>query len=105
MESVTCTVKLKLPWLLGLPVIIPFEERLRPGGREPAEIVHEYGDVPPEAAMGALYEVPTVALGREAVVTCNGTGAGVGAGVDVVTANVVEAMPTIGWDNLPPIEP
>jgi hypothetical protein len=39
-ESVTCTVKVELPGLLGVPVMAPVDERLRPAGSEPAVIAH-----------------------------------------------------------------
>jgi hypothetical protein len=39
-ESVTCTVKLELPVVLGVPVMAPLDERLRPEGSEPAVIAH-----------------------------------------------------------------
>lgn len=40
-ESITCTVKLELPWLLGVPEMTPLKERLRPEGSEPAVTVQE----------------------------------------------------------------
>jgi hypothetical protein len=39
-ESVTCTVKLELPVLLGMPVMPPLDERLRLEGSKPAVIAH-----------------------------------------------------------------
>ena len=48
-ESVTCTVKLELPRLLGVPLMVPPVERLRPGGSDPATTLHAYGTVPPDA--------------------------------------------------------
>jgi hypothetical protein len=48
--SVTRAVKLYEPAFVGLPEITPEPARERPGGREPAVLVHEYGGVPPEAA-------------------------------------------------------
>jgi hypothetical protein len=39
-ESVTCTVKVELPGLLGVPVMAPLDERLRPAGSEPVVIAH-----------------------------------------------------------------
>jgi hypothetical protein len=68
-ESVTCTVKLDRPALVGVPLIVPPLPRLRPAGSDPEVTVHEYGVVPPEAARVDEYAVPTVPLGSEAVVT------------------------------------
>jgi hypothetical protein len=64
-ESVTWTVKLDWPALLGIPLIVPSLLRLRPAGNVPDTSVHEYGVVPPEAVSIVEYAVPTVALGNE----------------------------------------
>jgi hypothetical protein len=48
-ESVTWTVKLDWPALVGVPLIVPPLLKLRPAGNEPDVTVHEYGAVPPEA--------------------------------------------------------
>jgi hypothetical protein len=43
-ESVTCTVKLKVPAPVGVPVIAPvLEPSVRPPGREPAVTDQAYG--------------------------------------------------------------
>jgi hypothetical protein len=34
--SMTCTVKLELPCSLGVPEMMPLDERLKPAGRAPA---------------------------------------------------------------------
>jgi hypothetical protein len=48
-ESVACTVKLKVPVAVGVPEIVaPLSER--PGGNDPTVIAQEYGGVPPFAA-------------------------------------------------------
>jgi hypothetical protein len=39
----------KLPACVGIPVIWPDTEALRPGGSEPAAIDHAYGAEPPVA--------------------------------------------------------
>ena len=70
-KSVTCTVKLELPVLLGVPAMAPLDERLRPDGNEPAVIVHRYGGVPPEAESVAEYGVPTMPFDSPVVVTVN----------------------------------
>jgi hypothetical protein len=49
LESVTCTVKLKGPDVVGVPEITPAGERLRPGGKDPENSNHVYGVVPPAA--------------------------------------------------------
>jgi hypothetical protein len=51
--SVTFTENVELPCVLGVPVIVPVVERLRPGGSEPLSTDHEYGDVPPIASNDA----------------------------------------------------
>jgi hypothetical protein len=70
--STTWTVKLELPCSLGVPVMIPPDERLKPAGREPAKRAHESGDVPPTAVNDAWYGVPSMALGRFFVATVRG---------------------------------
>ena len=46
--SVTRTLKLNVPAADGVPLITPVPDaRVTPLGREPPEIDHEYGDVPP----------------------------------------------------------
>jgi hypothetical protein len=39
-ESTTWTVKLKVPIVVGVPLITPSVAKLNPGGRLPALIVH-----------------------------------------------------------------
>jgi hypothetical protein len=67
-ESVTCTVKLDWPVLVGVPLMVPPLLKLRPAGNAPDVTVHEYGVVPPEAVSVVEYGVPTVPLGSDAVV-------------------------------------
>lgn len=66
-ESVTCTVKLDCPALVGVPLIVPFLLKPRPAGNDPEVTVHEYGAVPPEAVSVVEYGVPSVPLGSVAV--------------------------------------
>jgi hypothetical protein len=47
-ESVTVTVKLNCPAVVGVPPKLPLEENDRPGGVLP-EIEKVYGEVPPVA--------------------------------------------------------
>ena len=57
--SVTCAVKLKVPALVGDPVIVPLVAlNVRPAGSEPAVIDQWYGGVPPTAFKLAEYAVP-----------------------------------------------
>ena len=50
--SVTLTVKLACPAVLGVPDSVPPAARLRPAGSDPLATDHEYGGDPPEAANG-----------------------------------------------------
>ena len=60
-ESVTLTVKGKVPEDVGVPEITPVEElRTSPGGKEPALIDHVYGLFPPAAVSVAEYDVLTL---------------------------------------------
>jgi hypothetical protein len=69
-ESVALTVKLLVPDTVGIPDIIPPDERVSPAGSDPADIVQVYGDTPPLADNDPPeYEVPTVPPGIVAVVT------------------------------------
>ena len=48
--SVTRTVKLLGPAVLGVPDSVPPAARLNPAGKVPLATAHEYGGDPPEAA-------------------------------------------------------
>jgi hypothetical protein len=48
-ESVTVTVKVEVPGVVGTPVITPAELRVSPPGRLPEVTAHMYGAVPPDA--------------------------------------------------------
>ncbi len=77
-ESVTFTVKPKVPAAVGVPEIAPVEAfKFRPGGREEALMDQVYGVVPPVAARLALYVVPCWPFAREVVVMLTGAGAAV----------------------------
>ena len=59
LESLTCTLNVKLPTWLGLPLKAPLEEfNPNPAGREPEVTDHVYGAVPPAAASVAEYATP-----------------------------------------------
>jgi hypothetical protein len=47
--SSTRTTKAKVPATVGLPVALPFEDRVTPAGSRPDEIDHLYGLTPPAA--------------------------------------------------------
>jgi len=49
LASVTWTVKLEVPAVVGVPEIAPAELKLNPAGRLPEEIDQVYGAVPPVA--------------------------------------------------------
>jgi hypothetical protein len=48
-ESVTWTVKLEVPDVVGVPESTPEVLKLRPAGREPTVTDQEYGGIPPLA--------------------------------------------------------
>jgi hypothetical protein len=52
--SVALTVKVYDPAAVGVPLKTPPEDRVRPGGTEPALTVNEYGAVPPSAVIVTL---------------------------------------------------
>jgi hypothetical protein len=49
-ESVTFTVKVVEPAVVGVPEIVPLVERVKPAGKDPELMLQEYGVVPPVAA-------------------------------------------------------
>ncbi|MEO7651069.1 MAG: hypothetical protein ABIZ80_11425, partial [Bryobacteraceae bacterium] len=60
-RSVTVAVKLKLPAVVGVPVMEPFAPSDNPAGAEPD---HVYGGVPPAAVRVCEYGEPTVPPGK-----------------------------------------
>ena len=66
--SVTFTVKLEEPAVVGVPEITPPELIVRPAGRLPELVVQLYGVAPPVAAKDWLYATPTCPPGNELVV-------------------------------------
>lgn len=46
--SIACTVKLNVPAVDGVPVIKPDELKFNPEGKDPATIMKDIGDCPPE---------------------------------------------------------
>jgi hypothetical protein len=75
-ESVTVTVKLEVPAVVGVPDITPVEAlRIRPAGKLPVVTAHEYGVMPPVACKvaPAYTELTTpTASELEVVVTLSG---------------------------------
>ena len=55
-----------MPAAVGVPLITPAEERVRPGGREPLETEKVKGPVPPVTVSVWLKAAPTVPLGSVA---------------------------------------
>jgi hypothetical protein len=67
--SVTWTVKLDVPAVVGVPEITPVEAaRLNPAGRLPVVINHVYGVWPPVAVSVWLYVVPVMPENNDEVV-------------------------------------
>ena len=61
--SVAVMVKLTAPLAVGVPVIAPALESVRPAGRAPLVIAKVYGPVPPLAVTVCEYAVPTAGAG------------------------------------------
>jgi hypothetical protein len=69
-------VKLKVPMVVGVPLMTPVEARDSPAGRLPEVIVHVKGGTPPEACkVVAAYAWFGTPPGRVVVVTARGNGA------------------------------
>ena len=63
--SATCTLKVKVPALEDVPEISPVTGlSARPGGSEPADTVHRYGDTPPAALRVCKYGELTAPVGN-----------------------------------------
>jgi hypothetical protein len=72
-ESVTVTVKLKVPAAVGVPARIPPLTRVRPPGSVPADTVQAYpAPLPPVAASVTEYDTLTVPPARDVAVIING---------------------------------
>ena len=66
--SVTRTVKVFGPAVVGVPDIVPPAARFNPAGSDPADTDHAYGGEPPAAASTCEYAAPTVPAGSDDVV-------------------------------------
>src|SRR4029077_3791396 len=68
--SVAGVVKLKVPNVVGVPVMAPVAGLSdSPAGSTPLDTANVYGPVPPEAVIVWLYAVPTTPLGSVAGLT------------------------------------
>jgi hypothetical protein len=66
LESATETVKLKLPFAVGIPEIVPeLAPRTTPAGNWPDAREKVYGAVPPATVTEALYVEPTTPEGSD----------------------------------------
>jgi hypothetical protein len=81
--SATCTIKLRFPALVGVPLITPELDSVRPAGKAPDVIVQLYGAVPPAANKVSEYAVPAMPVERGDVVLME-TGAAAGKAPDVI---------------------
>lgn len=62
--SFTWTVNAEVPFAVGDPEITPVVAEIpRPGGNDPAVMLHEYGVEPPAATSEVLYATPTIPSG------------------------------------------
>ncbi len=52
-ESVTLTVNVNVPASVGVPLMIPVEDKARPGGSDPDTTDQVLGGVPPNALTSA----------------------------------------------------
>lgn len=67
--SVTLTVTVNEPNVLGVPEISPFVARVTPVGKLPESSDHVYGGTPPDADSVALYGVFCIPFGNDVVLT------------------------------------
>jgi hypothetical protein len=75
LESATWTEKFVLPVVVGVPLIAPEGESVKPAGREvPFVRLNVYGVTPPVAANAAEYPALTVAAGSAVVVRVRAMG-------------------------------
>ena len=73
----TCTVKLLVWAVVGIPEMTPAVLKVKPAGSDDPEASDQvYGVVPPVAVRVWLYATPTVPLGRVVVVIDRAAGAG-----------------------------
>jgi hypothetical protein len=93
----------------GVPEITPAELRMRPGGSDPALVVHVYGAEPPLARSVNEYAARTVASGNvlAKMLSCDDTMIEQDARADdparSTTASVKSELP--GWTGTPETKP
>src|SRR5204863_9186369 len=83
--SLTATVKLAVPAALGVPLITPPLDNVRPAGNDPNVIDQVYEPVPPLAANVSEYAALAAPAGRGEVVIIDGAGL-------IVSANGLDAV-------------
>jgi hypothetical protein len=82
--------------VVGVPLITPAVDGVRPAGSAPDVMDHIYGGVPPVAAKLWEYAVPTVPFGRgDAVVIASGGGSTVSANDFVVICDALSRTRTV----------
>ena len=54
LESAACTVKFEVPAVVGVPLIVPFDARVKPAGSDPTVTDQVIGVAPPVACKVAL---------------------------------------------------
>ena len=88
-ESATCTIKLSVPDVVGVPEMAPvLGSSVSPGGRLPAATLHVYGGIPPVAPSVCKYPVPTMPLARLVV--------------DISSVGVLPTTTVVLPDSIPP---
>jgi hypothetical protein len=107
--SETCATNVAVPAVVGVPEIVPFGAKVRPGGSEPDAMLQEYGVVPPDAAKLCVYCEPTSPDGRDVVVAERaGTSETVACAVAVpvlLLAVSVYVVVALGWIIREPLIP
>ena len=75
--STAVTVNTATPGPVGVPVMSPAGDSVRPGGSEFAVTARSYGALPPEGVIVCVYGTPTWAsgsVGGDSVMTGHATG-------------------------------
>ncbi len=94
--SRTWTVKFAVPAVVGIPLITPAADNVRPAGGVPIVTDHAYGGVPPVANKLCEYAVPTAPFGRgDAVRIETGGGSTVSANDFVVICDALSRTWTV----------
>ena len=88
-ESVTVTLKVVLPVVVGVPLRTPVLDNAKPGGRLAALALQVYAGVPPLAVSVVVYGTLIVPAGSEVLVMVNGPPLPV---TEIVTGLVLEFL-------------